>query len=272
MGLNGNPDLYRRGAELRGEILGKERLEQALRDEDDLDEYYHLYGHECAYAQVWTRDGLPRLERALFLAGLLASLGPLSETLRVHTRGCVRAGATRAQLRQVLAMVTWYAGVPVGSQATASMRAALQNIPEAQSLPRATNPTAPSEDLATRGRVLREHVLGSASNKNSSEASAFLAHESMQDTHYFGMLWSNEDLTLKQRVMVLLGVICGSNRTADMGMWLSAALRVGCTADELEELLLTAGIYSGELTYAAARKDLLAALASAHPAAPASCA
>src|SRR5690606_38978890 len=99
MGMKADEGLYERGAALRAEVLGPERLQQALRDEDDLDVFYHLYGHECCYAQVWSRDGLSRLERALSIAAMLAAQGPSSETLRVHTRGCIRAGATRAHLR-----------------------------------------------------------------------------------------------------------------------------------------------------------------------------
>jgi alkylhydroperoxidase/carboxymuconolactone decarboxylase family protein YurZ len=123
-------ELYELGARLRGEIQGPERLSQALRDEDDLDEFYHLYGHECCYAQVWARDTLSRLERSLVTFSMIAALGPQSGTLGVHVRGAVRNGCTRAHLRQVLAMLTWYAGVPTGCQATETVRKALKSIPE----------------------------------------------------------------------------------------------------------------------------------------------
>jgi 4-carboxymuconolactone decarboxylase len=263
MALFGDPELYRLGAQLRGEILGRERLEQALRDEDDLDEYYHLYGHECAYAQVWSREALPRLDRALVIAAMLAALGPKSETLRVHTRGCIRTGATRAHLRQVLAMVTWYSGVPVGSQATATMRAALQDIPEPGARQRAVNPKADATptDLARQGRELRQRVLGEISADDDSRSEAHQAHARIQDTHYFGVLWANGDLTLRQRALVLIGVMCGSNRLHDAETWFAAALRVGCQQEEIEEVLLSAAIYCGELTYASARKALLSAVA-----------
>ena len=261
MTLFGDSELYRRGAQLRGEILGRERLEHALANEDDLDEYYHLYGHECAYAQVWSRDGFPRLDRALTIAAMLAALGPSSETLRVHMRGCIRAGCTRAQLRQVLAMVTWYAGVPIGSQATATVRSALQDVPEPEARQRAVNPPAAgSVDLERRGRELRIRVLGEVPESVSSQSEAHKAHERIRDTHYFGVLWSNTDLSLRQRALVLIAVICGSNRMDDAETWFAAALRVGCQSEELEEVLLAAAIYCGELTYARARRALISVL------------
>src|SRR5438045_234939 len=110
MSLIGDPELYKLGAQLRAEVQGAERVNQALRDEDDLDEFYHLFGHEVCYAQVWSRGGLSRQERALAIFTMIAAFGPASPVLRVHARGVIRSGCTRAQLRQVLAMLTWYAG------------------------------------------------------------------------------------------------------------------------------------------------------------------
>lgn len=263
MSFVGDARLYQLGAQLRGEVQGPERLSQALRDEDDLDEFYHLFGHECCYAQVWAREGLSRLDRALATFSMIATLGPISGTLRVHVRGAMRCGCTRAQLRQVLAMVTWYAGVPVGQQATETVRSALKDIPDAE--PRkgqaATgSPSAPADMLA-RGRELRARVLGEARSE-AGATDAHQAHEQMLDSHYFGLLWSNTDLSLKQRCLVLLGVMCGSNRLTDAEMWFGAALRLGHRPEELDEVVLAAGAYCGELTYSRARQALASALSA----------
>ncbi len=261
MTLTGDADLYRLGAELRAEILGRERLEQALRDEDDLDEYYHLFGHECCYAQVWSRPGLSRLDRALVTFSMIAALGPQSVTLGVHVRGVIRSGGTRAQLSQILAMITWYAGVPVGSQATATVRAALIKIPEPEAQVRGpAQPVVSSSELAARGSALRRLVLGEPQPTGLSDMET--AHQRMQETHFFGVLWSNTDLTLKQRCLVLLGVISGSNRMEDMQEWFAAALRLGYKVEELEEVVFSSSAYCGQLTYATARKALIGAAIS----------
>ena len=262
MSFVGDPDLYKLGAQLRAEVQGPERLSQALRDEDDLDEFYHLFGHECCYAQVWSREGLSRMERALATFSMIAALGPGSDTLRVHVRGASRSGCSRAALRQVLAMVTWYAGVPVGQQATATVRAALKDLPqsEAQQLPPAA-PTGASGDLIARGRELRLRVLGDAPS-DAKATDAHHAHERMLESHYFGLLWGNADLSLKHRCLVLLGIMCGSNRLHDAEIWFGAALRLGYQPHELEEVVLSAGAYCGELTYSRARQALAAAVAA----------
>ncbi|NYT44622.1 hypothetical protein H0A64_07265 [Alcaligenaceae bacterium] len=67
------------GAEFRGEILGPERVEQELRDEDGSNVFCSLYWHECVYVQVWARDVLPRLERALFIAAMLVAISAHEE-------------------------------------------------------------------------------------------------------------------------------------------------------------------------------------------------
>src|SRR5437868_2369596 len=176
MSFIGDPRLYELGATLRGEVQGPERLSQALRDEDDLDEFYHLFGHECCYAQVWARAGLSRVDRALATFSMIAALGPASGTLLVHVRGAIRSGCSRAQLQQVLAMLTWYAGVPVGQQATATVRAALIDVPEAEA-PQRPIATAVSAngDLAACGRELRARVLGDT-RSDASGADAHDAH------------------------------------------------------------------------------------------------
>lgn len=261
MSTIGDLELYQRGAQLRGEILGRERLEQALAKEDDLDEFYHLFGHECCYAQVWSRNGITRKDRSLAIVSMLAALGPGSETLQVHVRGAIRNGCSRAQLRQILAMVTWYAGVPVGSMATVTIRVALNKVPEAEARSSEASISDAAGDLAERGRQIRKKLFGEQTPGATSESGAHAAHERALDTHYFGVLWSNMDLTLKERCFVLLGVMCGSNKMDDAELWIGAALRAGCQREEIEEILLSAAFYCGELIYAGARRALLAVLA-----------
>jgi 4-carboxymuconolactone decarboxylase len=260
MSFVGDASFYQLGAQLRGEVQGPARLSQALRDEDDLDEFYHLFGHECCYAQVWARDRLSRLDRALAIFSMIATLGPSSGTLRVHVRGVTRCGCTRAQLRQVLAMVTWYAGVPTGQQATETVRSALKDLPDVEDGLRSA-PPAPSSsaDLLQQGRELRRRVLGEE-RPAAALTEMQQAHEDMLDSHYFGVLWNNNDLTPKQRCLVLLGVMCGANRMHDAERWFGAALRLGHRPEELEEVVMSAGAYCGELSFSSARNALTSAL------------
>lgn len=259
----GDPELYKLGAQLRGDVQGPQRLSQALRDEDDLDEFYHLYGHECCYAQVWSRQGISRKERALATFSIIAALGPGSDTLRVHVRGAFRSGCSRAEIRQVVAMVTWYAGVPVGQQATSTVRAALNELPEAAlyTSGRLGEGCTTGAEIAARGKELRLRVLGPQSERLR-PSQAQLAHDRMVDSHYFGVLWSNTDLDLKQRCLVLLGVMCGANRLRDAEIWFGAALRLGYSPDELHEFALTAGVYCGELIYSQVLEAIEAAVAA----------
>jgi 4-carboxymuconolactone decarboxylase len=258
MSFVGDRQLYELGAQLRAEVQGPERVNQALRDEDDLDEFYHLFGHECCYARVWSRNSLSRKERALATFAMIATLGPASGTLRVHTRGAIRSGCGRAQIRQVLAMVTWYAGVPVGQLATETVRRALKEVPEQEARRPAPLGAGPGTvDLASRGREIRARVLGPSTRASAS--GAVQAHEDMLDSHYFGVLWANEDLSLRERCLVVLGVMCGARSLDDAEQWFGAALRLGYTVEQMEDFALNSAAYCGELSYA----RLIQALASA---------
>jgi 4-carboxymuconolactone decarboxylase len=259
MAFVGDSELYELGLKLRTEIVGPERVKQVLGNEDDLDEYFHLFGHECAHAQVWSREALPRKQRSLATVAMLATLGPSSGTLRVHARGAIRNGCTRADLRQILAMVTWYAGVPVGSEATRTVRAALESEGRA-------GVSIPTGRSGGRGCASAEGCCVSESSERSRlppAHGAHDAHERIQETHYFGILWSDGDLAVPDRCLVLIGILLGANRLDDAETWFAVALRAGCKAEELEEVLLTASIYCGELIYGRARCALVAALATA---------
>jgi 4-carboxymuconolactone decarboxylase len=259
MAFVGDSELYELGLKLRTEIVGPERVKQALGDEDDLDEYFHLFGHECAHAQVWSREALPRKQRSLVTVAMLATLGPSSGTLRVHARGAIRNGCTRADLRQILAMVTWYAGVPVGGEATRTVRSALE--PEEQAGVSIPTRRSGQTGLRERGRTVRERILGA--QETATAHGAHDAHERIQETHYFGILWTDGDLSVPDRCLVLIGILLGANRLDDAETWFAVALHAGCKGEELEEVLLTASIYCGELIYGPARRALEGALAAA---------
>ncbi|MDO8276517.1 MAG: carboxymuconolactone decarboxylase family protein [Burkholderiaceae bacterium] len=104
MSLIGSSELSQLGIALRTKILSNDRVDQALAHEDDLDEFYHLFGHECCYAQIWSRELLAPSTRSLVTVAMLAVQGPLSETLGVHIRGALRNGCSRATARKSVSL------------------------------------------------------------------------------------------------------------------------------------------------------------------------
>ena len=72
----------------------------------------HLFG------EVWTRPGLSLRDRELITLTALATLGR-ERQLRLHLRGALNAGLSRAELAETFTHLAYYAGYPAGFTALA---------------------------------------------------------------------------------------------------------------------------------------------------------
>ncbi len=103
------------------------------------------------------------------------------------------------------------------------------------------------DDLYSKGMQIRREVLGDAYVDN--------ALQNMNDfnqdfqrlvTEYcWGALWSREGLSRQQRSLNNLCLLSALNRSHELEVHLRAALRNGCTPDEIKETLLQVAVYAG---------------------------
>ena len=98
------------------------------------------------------------------------------------------------------------------------------------------------EGMKTRRAVLGDaHVDRSLKNRNK-------FNEPFQDliTRYaWGEVWSRPGLPRKTRSLLTLAMLVALNRTEEFRMHLKAALSIGVTRDEIQEVLLQAAVYCG---------------------------
>ena len=98
------------------------------------------------------------------------------------------------------------------------------------------------EGMKTRRAVLGDaHVDRSLKNRNK-------FNEPFQDliTRYaWGEVWSRPGLPRKTRSLLTLSMLVALNRTEEFRMHLKAALSIGVTRDEIQEVLLQAAVYCG---------------------------
>lgn len=69
------------------------------------------YAIEFLFAEVWTRKELSRRDRSLVVVTALASLGRKDE-LDIHIPGAINHGVTKAELEELMIMISAYAGFP----------------------------------------------------------------------------------------------------------------------------------------------------------------
>ena len=98
------------------------------------------------------------------------------------------------------------------------------------------------QGMKTRRAVLGDaHVDRSLKNRNK-------FNEPFQDliTRYaWGEVWSRPGLPRKTRSLLTLSMLVALNRNEEFRMHLKAALSIGVTRDEIQEVLLQAAVYCG---------------------------
>lgn len=107
---------FKKGREIRTEVLGEERVRNLLDNADDFNRPIQELVTEYCWGGSWGRDGLSRKQRSLLNLGMLAALNRADE-FKLHFKSAIGNGLTLKELREVLIQITIYCGVPAGIEA-----------------------------------------------------------------------------------------------------------------------------------------------------------
>jgi 4-carboxymuconolactone decarboxylase len=106
-----NEELFEAGLKIRREVLGTEYVDKSIRDADDLTRPLQELVTEYCWGFVWGRDTLPRKARSMVNLAMITALNRPQE-LRLHVRGALNNGLTRAEICEVFLQTAIYCGVP----------------------------------------------------------------------------------------------------------------------------------------------------------------
>jgi 4-carboxymuconolactone decarboxylase len=118
---------FERGLEIRKAVLGKEFVENSIKSADDFNMPMQELVTEYCWGAVWGREELPKKTRSMLNLAMLSALNRPHE-LKMHLRGALRNGVTRAEIREVLLQVAIYCGVPAGVDAFRNAREVFAEI------------------------------------------------------------------------------------------------------------------------------------------------
>jgi 4-carboxymuconolactone decarboxylase len=104
-------DLYETGLGIRREVLGREYVDNSLKNATDFNRPFQELVSEYCWGAVWGRPGLTRRERSMLNLAMLTALGRTHE-VELHTRGALNNGLTPEEISEVLLHTTVYCGVP----------------------------------------------------------------------------------------------------------------------------------------------------------------
>ncbi|HEY4249600.1 MAG TPA: carboxymuconolactone decarboxylase family protein [Roseomonas sp.] len=106
---------------------------------------------------------------------------------------------------------------------------------------------AAHETLRTRGRAEMRDILGApyTEARDASTTPFNAAIRALSEEMAYATLWTRPALDRKQRSLVTLGMLCALNHPHELRIHLIAALRNGCTAEEISEVSTHAVAYCG---------------------------
>lgn len=120
-------EVFDRGLAIRKDVLGKEFVEQSLATADEFNMPMQELTTEYCWGAVWGRDGLPRKTRSMLNLAMISALNRPHE-LKMHVKGALRNGVSKAEIREVFLQVAIYCGIPAGVDAFRIAREAFAEI------------------------------------------------------------------------------------------------------------------------------------------------
>jgi 4-carboxymuconolactone decarboxylase len=102
---------FEKGLEVRKAVLGKEYVENSLKNADDFSRPLQELVTEYCWGAVWGRDGLSRKTRSMLNLAMIGVLNRPHE-LKLHIAGALRNGVTKEEICEIFLQVAIYAGVP----------------------------------------------------------------------------------------------------------------------------------------------------------------
>lgn len=110
---NPRGEKFERGLTTRRTVLGDAYVERSLKAADDFNWPIQKLATEYCWDEIWNRPDLDKRSRSLLNLGMIAALNRPHE-LKVHIRGALNNGLSKAELREVFLQIAVYCGMPAG--------------------------------------------------------------------------------------------------------------------------------------------------------------
>ena len=103
------------------------------------------------------------------------------------------------------------------------------------------------EAMRARGLALRQELFGEAAVAKRMDAVGDFGKplQDMINGYAYGDLWQRPGLSPKLRSLTMVAMMAAVGRPNELRVHLNGAVRNGCTADEVREVLLQVALYCG---------------------------
>jgi len=104
-------DLFETGLEIRRAVLGRDYVDGAIAAADDFNRPMQELVTEYCWGKIWGRPGLDRRTRSFLNLAMITALNSTHE-LKLHVKGAIRNGVSKAEIAEVFLQAAVYCGVP----------------------------------------------------------------------------------------------------------------------------------------------------------------
>ena len=109
-------DLFDKGLSIRKAVLGEAYVQKSLDAADDFNRDFQRLVTEYCWGAGWGRDALTLRDKSLLNLVMLGCMNRGHE-FKLHLRGAITNGCTRAEIQDTLIQLAIYAGIPAGVEA-----------------------------------------------------------------------------------------------------------------------------------------------------------
>ncbi|WP_428122080.1 carboxymuconolactone decarboxylase family protein [Candidatus Poriferisodalis sp.] len=208
------------------------------------------FAFDVVMGDVWARPQLSRRDRSLIVITVLATIGS-SEELSLHTEVGLNHGLTRTEIEEILLQVAAYAGFPMAMAASRVVDDRFRQLDGVDRLPERIGGAELDDDERERRAVEVRQTLtaGRASTDPASDMGRLVEHlgEVGRIAYHwaFGDVWSREELSRRDRSIVVISILTALSRTDELAFHVPAGLNHGLTRTEIEEIMVQLTIYGG---------------------------
>ncbi len=102
---------FKSGLKTRKEVLGDDHVNRSMESANEFSWPIQKLATEYCWDEIWNRPGLDRRSRSILNLGMISALNRPHE-LKLHVRGAINNGVTKAELQEIFLQVAIYCGLP----------------------------------------------------------------------------------------------------------------------------------------------------------------
>ena len=199
---------------------------------------------EVAFGAVWSRPGLSLQDRMVSTLSALCVLQHLTQ-LRTYLNSALNIGLQPRAIQEIFVQCAIYAGFPSMVNALALAHEVFAD--RGMAVPETPMPDDSLEALDAKGRALMQKLHGDRSQQGYASPTSVIANQlyPVAIQYGYGDIWHRPDLDHRSRMICALAAFTALNLTGQLEKFLQSALNMALSQEEVIEVLIQTGPYSG---------------------------